>query len=272
MLADAAHRGKSTALFSQGLGPLESPELLALLRRTCIAGTRAALRESLYGPDLMHRAQARPGQCTVTGDDAVEMSWQRRAAAPGYALGFSLRKVAYSEVEQTHLAQTAQALKALIKTLGTKVVPLPISFNDHERDDEIIAQVLGIPPPAHPMDDPETLISATSECRVLLTGTYHAAVFALAQGIPCVCFYVSNYYRLKMVGLARQFPGGCEVVDLKSPGAIEQLVKNTLRFWESTGPQLRASLLKSAEAQVQTGQGFYAEVMSKILGRTKQPA
>jgi colanic acid/amylovoran biosynthesis protein len=44
MLTDAALRGKRTALFSQGLGPLESPELLRLLRRMCQSGTPTALR------------------------------------------------------------------------------------------------------------------------------------------------------------------------------------------------------------------------------------
>ena len=261
MLTDAACRGKRTALFSQGLGPLDSPELITLLRRTCEAGVRTALRENLCGPEIMKRAQAKPGQYAITGDDAVEMAWEQEPNRNGNALGFSARQVGYSEIESRHLETAAHALQNLVKKLGTEIVPLPVSFNSHERDHEIIARVTGSNPVEEGMDTPEALIHATAGCRVLVTGTYHAAVFALAQGIPCVCFYVSTYYRNKMEGLARQFPGGCDVVDLGAPDAGAELVKRALRFWDLDGNAMALELRKSAEEQVRCGRRFYQTVM-----------
>lgn len=261
MLADAARRGKRTALFSQGLGPLDSPELLFLLRRACEAGAHTALREGLCGPGIMARVRAKPGQFSVTGDDAVEPAWECGPAANGKALGFSVRQVAYSEIESSHLKIIAETLQQLVKRLGTRIVPIPISFNSHERDHEAIGRVIGPEMPTEGMDSPETLLRATAECRVLITGTYHAAVFALSLGIPCVCFYVSRYYRNKMQGLAGQFPGGCEVVDLRLPDAGDKLLKSALSFWERVGSSLCSALRESAENQVQSGRRFYRAVM-----------
>jgi len=257
MLTDAALRGKRTALFSQGLGPLDSPELVGLLRRACQAGTRVALREGLSGPEIMSRAEITAEQFSITGDDAVEMAWEFGPATSGATLGFSLRQVGYSEIETSHLSTLGQALARLVKSLRTRIVPLPISFNGHELDHEVIARVTGSTVLQDGMDTPEALIRATAQCRVVVTGTYHAAVFALAQGIPCVCFYVSRYYRDKMQGLADQFPGGCELVDLSGAEAATMLETGTVRFWKNRGTSLCSALRTSAEEQVWAGRRFY---------------
>jgi polysaccharide pyruvyl transferase WcaK-like protein len=260
MIIDSARRGKKTALFSQGLGPLTDPELTALLRLACAAGVPSGLRESLYGPEILSRARAKPSQYAITGDDAVEMAWERGAAVDGKALGFSVRQVAYSEIESSHLQTVAWALQHLRERLGTTIVPLPISFNPHERDDEVIGKVTGAAGMRNGMDTPQALIASVAECRVLVTGTYHAAVFALARGIPCVCFYASVYYGNKLTGLAGQFPGGCRVVDMASSQAGEQLVRNAIELWEMTGRDLGARLRQSAQTQVESARGFYQRV------------
>lgn len=263
MLADAALRGKHTAMFSQGLGPLATPELVTLLRRACKTGVRIGLRESIYGTGILGRAQCSPQQYTITGDDAVEMAFEQGAAFDGTLLGFSLRQVAYSEIEASHLQKLAGVLQAVKNKVATEILSVPISFNSHERDHEIIAQLTGSNL-TNGMDDPETLIAATSRCRVLLTGTYHAAVFALARGIPCVCFYVSDYYRNKMEGLSKQFPGGCEVINLASPEATGALLAATLRFWDAAGKTIGERLRQSAAAQVQAARSFYRQVVTGL--------
>ena len=257
MLRDAALQGKRTAMFSQGLGPLGSPELIMLLRRMCHAGTPIALRENLYGPEILARAHAEPGQFSITGDDAVEMAWEAGPAENPKALGFSVRQVAYSGIESPHLEALALALKDLSRQLSTSIVALPVSFNSHERDHEVIAQVIGSQSPRHELESPESLIAEVARCRVLVTGTYHAAVFALARGIPCVCFYVSTYYRSKMEGLAAQFPGGCQVVDLEADQPRERLVGATMRLWDKSSKELCVGLRKQAETQIELGKSFY---------------
>ena len=50
-----------------------------------------------------------------------------------------------------------------------------------------------------------------------MTGAYHAAVFALAQGIPVVCLSNSPYYLAKFQGLEDLFGVGCTIVTLSEP-------------------------------------------------------
>ncbi len=61
----------------------------------------------------------------------------------------------------------------------------------------------------------DSIIERVSRCRVVVTGNYQAAVFALAQGIPIVAVAATAYYRNKFQGLANQFQGGFRIVFLE---------------------------------------------------------
>ena len=52
--------------------------------------------------------------------------------------------------------------------------------------------------------DPRAIIKRIGRCRVVVTGSYHVAVFALSQGIPAICLANSEYYEIKFRGLADQ--------------------------------------------------------------------
>lgn len=255
MLADAGARGKNVVLFGQGLGPLESPELIGLLRFACRAGARVGLREPVRGPEIMRRIKASPDNYAVTGDDALELALETGRVAEGKALGFSVRCVGYSGIERPDFAHLRQFLGTLARDFKAPIVPVPISFNPHEDDARAIAEVTGTSPAAEPMDNPEALVRAVSGCRLLLTGTYHAAVFALALGIPCLGFYATPYYRDKLEGLARLFPGGCDLFDLREPGAIDAAQNQAARLWNAP-PTLRAALRRAAEEQALAARHF----------------
>lgn len=261
MLADAAERGKRIALFSQGLGPLESADLLGLLKGVCCTGAPVGLRESCHGPKIARRAGAKPGQIAITGDDAVEMVWAASQPGCGEAIGFSVRQAVYSGVNSDLLLCVAEALQRLRLRHQARLTPLPISFNDYEDDPRVVTEITGRVQAGHHLEDPAALIRAASECRIIVTGTYHAAVFGLAQGIPCVCFYASPYYRSKMEGLARQFPGGCHLVDLCSPEAGRQIELGADRLWERA-EHLDPVLQRLAGEQTAAGRLFYEQVLS----------
>ncbi|HRT08731.1 MAG TPA: polysaccharide pyruvyl transferase family protein [Candidatus Paceibacterota bacterium] len=260
MLADAGARGQTTALVSQGLGPLENPELVGLLADACRAGARVGLREARRGPEILARAGVGREQYRVTGDDALELAWERPATPGGQAIGFSVRQTDYAGVQDPHLEAVRRVLERLLQRHHTRLVALPISFNSFEDDCRTIARVTGWEPPADPLDDPATIIQAAGTCRLVVTGTYHAAVFALAQGVPCVCFHASPYYRDKMEGLADQFPVGCEFVDLGETGAEVRLEDAATRLWSQAG-ELRAALKARAGEQVTAGQRFYQDLL-----------
>jgi colanic acid/amylovoran biosynthesis protein len=61
--------------------------------------------------------------------------------------------------------------------------------------------------------EPDDVARLCGECRVVLTGSYHAAVFALAQGTPVVAIAASRYYEQKFFGLRDLFGTGCHVVE-----------------------------------------------------------
>ena len=62
--------------------------------------------------------------------------------------------------------------------------------------------------PTSLLDDiaPEALAAAAAGCRAIVTGSYHAAVFSLALGVPAVCLTKSPYYHAKFGGLPALFP------------------------------------------------------------------
>jgi colanic acid/amylovoran biosynthesis protein len=60
----------------------------------------------------------------------------------------------------------------------------------------------------------ESLFAAIDSCRFVVTGTYHAGVFALSRGRPVIALASNQHYSQKFRGLAAYFGGACSVVDL----------------------------------------------------------
>jgi polysaccharide pyruvyl transferase WcaK-like protein len=102
---------------------------------------------------------------------------------------------------------------------------------------------------------------------VLVTGSYHAAVFALAQGIPAVCLALNPYYAQKFLGLADLFSeDGCVVVTRDSRGDISHLAERLTKAWETADEQ-RSGLLAAASAQVEAGRGAYERIRKLVEER-----
>ena len=109
------------------------------------------------------------------------------------------------------------------------------------------------------LNTPLKVIEQVGKCRIVVTGAYHAAVFALAQGIPVVGFAKSTYVREKFLGLADQFGTGCETVDLDAPDFAVQLETAMTNAWLSA-TTVRAQLLKAAERQIESSYAAYQRV------------
>ena len=73
LLSLAQRLGKPTAMFGQGIGPMDQPALRAQARSVLPGLARLGLRESVAGRDLAVALGARPGALAVTGDDALEL-------------------------------------------------------------------------------------------------------------------------------------------------------------------------------------------------------
>ena len=116
---------------------------------------------------------------------------------------------------------------------------MPISWHPVEDDAAAIAEALvANVRPGVPVGVRET-VELVGGCRVIVAGSYHAALFGLAQGVPAVCFAASQYYVDKFAGLAAQFRDGCHVVRLDERGGVEAALEATASLWKAA-PAARA--------------------------------
>jgi colanic acid/amylovoran biosynthesis protein len=115
---------------------------------------------------------------------------------------------------------------------------------------------------------PIDLIRQIQRCRVVMTGSYHAGVFALANGIPTIGLAKSAYYVDKFLGLADMFGSGCEVVRLDQQDHPEALRRALDRLWHAA-PEIRPALLASAEQQIAAGHAAYRRISDLVTARRR---
>ncbi len=270
LLSLAQRLGKPTAMFGQGIGPVSRCALraqaTAVLPRLEVVG----LREDAIGWDLVQSLDVSPDAVTVTGDDALELI-KGHTVANGGALGVSLRVSGYAGVKPvTAAAIGAQVLKAAA-SLQAPIVGLPVSRYAADADVGVLRAILQ---PDHgqnglTLDDiasPEELITASADCRAIVTGSYHAGVFGLAQGVPAVCLSKSSYYQAKFGGLQSLFPEACFVVQLDAPDWAARLSAAIRQAWHLPAPA-RASATDKAVRLRDAGREAYAQFRTKVEAR-----
>ena len=262
LLSLAQRQGKPTAMFGQGLGPLRSRAMRkqssAVLPRLAVLG----LREGRTGPGLARSLGVPPGIVTVTGDDALELAGV--AAAPdAAALGFNLRVSGYAGLDDAAAAAVGEVVLGAARELSAPVIALPVSRYAADGDARALramsAARRGARIEVADLDSPAALQEATAGCRAVVTGSYHAAVFSLALGIPAVCLTRSAYYQAKFGGLEDQFPGACQLVTLDRPGWAAALRAGITRAWQLP-PGDRAAARAAASRLRTAGQDAYARL------------
>jgi colanic acid/amylovoran biosynthesis protein len=119
--------------------------------------------------------------------------------------------------------------------------------------------------PTSPTTTPTEVIDHIGNCRVVATMSYHAGLFALAQGIPVIALAKSKYYASKFLGLSKQFGTGCELVYLDDEKLPQRLKFAIIGAWESA-PRVRPNLLGAARQQIAAGASAYARAYRDITG------
>jgi len=270
VLAMAIRRGTPTAMFGQGVGPIGNSKLEARGKEVLPQVELIAIRESYASPFLLESLGVRKQRIFVTGDDAIELAYELRAARLGNGIGVNLRVAEYSETNTKHIDMVRAVLQDAARGYSAPLIPLPISLYDKESDERTIRRILtgcddGLDG-MQSLDSPAGIIERAGLCRVVVTGSYHSAVFALAQGIPVVALANSAYYMDKFLGLAEQFGCGCEVFFLDDEQVQERLGGGIEKAWRSA-EQLRPRLLEAAARQVtlsrEAYERFYQLVESK---------
>jgi polysaccharide pyruvyl transferase WcaK-like protein len=268
LLERAIALGVPTAMVGQGLGPLEDPLLLARARQVLPSVDFIALREDRHGPALLEAVGVDPATTMVTGDDAVDLAYGLRAADPGSGIGVCLRVAPYSPVEAGAPPAIRGALQAVAAEVSTSLVPMAVS--DYQSEDcratlPLTQGYSDVVPMLGRYCSARDLASRVSACRIVVTGAYHVAVFALSQGIPVVGVSATRYYDHKFAGLEGMFGSGVHAVALDPEGLEQRLAEAMLAAWESA-PMVREPLLSSARRQIEASRAAYERVYELVDG------
>lgn len=256
--------GVPTVAFSQGLGPFDrSGPLWRTARRAVPSFAFVGLREGRQGPLYLSEFGLSADRYEVTGDDAVELAYERRTSQIGHGIGFSLRATRYAGLPESSAQQIARVVSAMARQWHTEVLSTPVSHVPEESDVATFGRLFH---PTSVEPTPEWLIGEVGRCRFVITGAYHAAVFALAQGIPAVCIANSEYYRDKFLGLRFEFGDGCRVLDVSWPDFAEALSRGAKEFWHGAAGY-RDGLLAQAKRQVEASRSAWASLGWRVSPR-----
>lgn len=266
-IKEAIQRNIPVVMFGQGLGPISDPDIVSAARRILPKVSLLTLRGGRGGSVVAQSFGLNSSQILTTGDEAVEIAYEAREDEPGHAVGINLRVASYSNVNGKMIDGVRPVLHEFARRHNVPLIPIPIAFHAWASDHLAIQQLLqGFDDHSDggaTLDTPLKVIRQAGRCRIVVTGAYHAAVFAMSQGIPVVGLSASDDYTAKFLGLADQFGLGCEVVCLGAPDASEQLTAAIESAWQSA-EDVRLPLLEAARRQIALSQGAYQRIKEKL--------
>ena len=265
LLALAQRFGTPTAMFGQGIGPIGRRALRAQVRMVGPELKVLALREDREDPATSLGVP--PAAVRLSGDEAFELAVCQDVSA-GRALGVNVRVAAYAQVGRSTAARVGDTVLAAAAGLQAPVVGLPVSR--YAADSDLAALQALFPPGGtragvvlEDIASPEDLIAAVGQCRAIVTGSYHVAVFGLAQGVPAVCLTKSPYYDAKFAGLQASFPQACFVISLDEAEDPARLHSAIVQAWHVPLPD-RAMARETSERLRNAGRACYAEFRAAV--------
>ena len=266
----AISSGKYVAMVGQGFGPLQTPQLVARARSILPRVNFIGLREERASRPLLRSLGVASERMMTTGDDAIELAYQLRGRSLGENLGVNLRASNYSGVDQSLFSPLRQVLQNASTMHQAPLQPIPISRLSGEADIETI-RCLTLGDGDHSEDvsqfeSPESVIEQIKRCRLVVTGSYHAGVFALASGIPTVGLAMSDYYVDKFLGLSALFGEGCQTVLLSDRDFRMNLNAAITSLW-TDAERIRPNLLAEAERQIRLGHEAYERIRTEFFAQ-----
>lgn len=267
MLEGAVWRGIPTAMFSQAVGPLTDREVRARAREVLPRVGLITVREARTSVPLLEELGVSRSRMLMTGDDAIALAFPAGATASREALGVNLRITPVAGADPSTIDRVRRPLLAFARARDVPLVPLPAAHHAVAADARVLRELLAeydeTSDGGLTIDTTGALIAAVGRCRIVVSGAYHVAVFALAQGIPVVALARSEYYRSKYVGLEDLFGAGCDTVRLDDREFETHLREAMERAW-THADALRPRLLEAAERQVRASEAAYARFATMV--------
>jgi polysaccharide pyruvyl transferase WcaK-like protein len=274
-LALAVRCRRYVAMVGQGFGPLHIPKLVAQARAVLPHIDFIGIRENRASLPLLLSLGVAPGRVMTTGDDAIEMVYRLKRDSLGEGLGVNLRIADYSGVDKSLLEPLRQVLRDASRAHRVPMVPLPISHVPGEADVEAIRYLVDVDDDSFsdgsPLEALDTVIRQVQKCRLVITGSYHAGVFALANGIPTIGLAKSTYYIDKFMGLSALFGPGCETVLLEKRDFAQHLKDAIARLWNAA-ERFKPLLLANAARQIELGHEAYNRIGDAVSSRIMRSA
>jgi len=267
-------RGAPTAMLGQGYGPLTNP-VLAELASTVIPRLTLISLRSPQGQQAVAALRAGRGEPVVTGDDALELAGAGQLAV-GHALGVNLRSTAYTGLESGLAGQIASVVTAAAAGASLPMRGLPISWHCDGEDWRALAGAFGtgseVARTGRLVRDIASLAAAVAECRVVVTSSYHAAVFALARGIPAVGISSTPYYDGKFAGLRELYgPRAVSVLSVGQAGWPDRTWQ-LVRAAADLDAAARAAVAERSAELAGVSRGVYGALFELAESRMPQPA
>lgn len=269
-LALAIHEKRYTAMIGQGFGPLQEPRLRALASAVLPRVDLIAVREEPASVPLLLSLGVSRDRIVVTGDDSLETAYGIRTDRLGDGIGVNLRISDYSGIGTSVVPAIQTALRNVAQRSGAALVPVPISRVPGEADLDSIRLLIGSVAASamEGSDGPEAAMRLAHRCRVVVTGSYHSAVFALANGAPAVGLAGSRYYEDKFKGLSALFGDACRTVMIDEPDLAGRLERTTEHLF-ARADELRPSILKEVERQIALGRAAFSRLADGAEARAR---
>ena len=272
LLETFIQRNTPAVLLGQGFGPIIDPLVLKRAAEVLPKVDLITIRGGRGSRDLLLQLGVPDSKIENTGDEALELAYNARSPQRGQGLGINMRFAGSSGTDEHDVALVKDAVQQFVRERAASLVPVPIAIHALLRDDLAIKSIFdGSGQEADGganIDSPLKAIQQISRCRMIVTGAYHAAVFALAQGIPVVALAKSPYFAGKMLGLEDQFGEGCQTVLLQEANVTEILKKAMENAWMNAD-RLRGHLLETTLRQIASSQSSYRRTAALAKGASE---
>jgi polysaccharide pyruvyl transferase WcaK-like protein len=276
LLADASRSGGVTAMCSQGVGPISSELLSEWVSKVVPEVDLVMLRERVTGRPLLERLGMPPERIVVPGDDAILLSRPPLPAADRRPIGVSLRDAPYLALHGSEdeigrgIALAAARLRAPLRPVTS------CEWADEDRS--VNRRVAQSSPVAEPdirrSAGPADFADALRRCGVVVTSLYHAAVFAISQGVPAVCLATSGYPMSKYEGLADLYGGlGLTVIDVSHGADATRIAEAIETAWETSDglPAELATRTEVIQAAILAEYQRLTEVVARRFDHIAEP-
>jgi hypothetical protein len=268
---------KPAIILSCGFEPVRDRALTEKMLTVLPHLSLVVCREPLQSPDVLRSFGVTAEQILVAGDEAVEFAFDKRPPTLGEGLGVNLRHSDYAGVGAGTIERLREMLRGIVRPLEAPIVPIPTSTvgpSDPDAIRDVLGELVDRVDDRRGMATPDDIVRRAGDCRLVITGSYHAAVFALSQGVSVVALVASSHYRAKFRGLKGNFCGaGLRIVELERAGTMELLAAAVEEGWRDAA-LVRPDLVQSARRQIAQSRAAYQRLrdMVKRNGSARQRA